>query len=600
VSLKTLLAAALLLLGLGYPLHALQAPPVVFEWELARLEGTENDYLLVLWIQPGPDWYAYSHVPGPTGQPTVAQVELLPSGEQLPVLYPPGQEKADTFEPGVIVSTYQGRTPLFVRLPDFTQERLEAEARIQLLLCSETSCLPVRETLAISQDLAASPPPVAGTLPWWGLYQSLAKEDQAVRPETPSADGIIPDFKPRYFLQGLEVEGLAKAMLLAFLAGLLLNVMPCVLPVLALKVRAMFPPGERDDGRRYRFRLHNIFYSMGVMTFFTVLALLAAFAGMAWGELFQSPAALTVMTAVVFVFGLSLLEVFRLPFIPVGPKGPVLSRSIGVEGYLTGILATLLATPCSGPFLGGVLAWSLFQPPLVIAVVFLSIGFGMASPFILAALFPAASRLIPTPGSWMIRLEQAFGLVLMITTVYLLSLLPSERVMRVLVLLWFLAVAAMLWGKWTSLSQSALRRRSIRAVAIGLAVIGLLIGLRTTVAEVHWREFDQAEFVRMLGRERMVVDFTADWCPNCKFLERTVLRDKNLSRWKERYGFVAIKVDLTRENPAGTRLLREMGSQSIPLVALFPATGEGSEPLVLRDLFTTAQFEEALEKTFGD
>jgi thiol:disulfide interchange protein len=265
---------------------------------------------------------------------------------------------------------------------------------------------------------------------------------------------------------------------------------------------------------------------------------------------------------------------------------------------LTGILATLLATPCSGPFLGGVLAWSLFQPPLVIAVVFLSIGLGMASPFMLAALFPQAARLIPSPGDWMVRLEQVFGLVLMITTVYLLSLLPADRVLRTLLLLWFLAAGAMLWGKWTTLSQSTLKRRSIRGVALVLLVLGLLIGLRAPEVDVQWREFEQAEFVRMLGQERMVVQFTADWCPNCKFLERTVLREKNLSRWKERYGFVAVRVDLTRENLPGTRLLRELGSQSIPLVALFPAEGEGSEPLVLRDLFTTSQFEEALSRAF--
>jgi thiol:disulfide interchange protein len=101
--------------------------------------------------------------------------------------------------------------------------------------------------------------------------------------------GTIPEFSPRFFLQGLEVQNLAKAMLLAFLAGLLLNVMPCVLPVLALKVRAMLPQGPQDHGRESRFRLHNVFYSLGVLTFFTILAALAAFAGMAWGELFQRP-----------------------------------------------------------------------------------------------------------------------------------------------------------------------------------------------------------------------------------------------------------------------------------------------------------------------
>jgi thiol:disulfide interchange protein len=115
-------------------------------------------------------------------------------------------------------------------------------------------------------------------------------------------------------------------------------------------------------------------------------------------------------------------------------------------------------------------------------------------------------------------------------------------------------------------------------VALVLATIGLLIGLRGPVEDVQWRPFSQAEFVQMLGRERMVVEFTADWCPNCKFLERTVLRERNLSRWREQYGFVPVRVDLTRENPEGMRLLRELGSQSIPLVALFPAGTRGTSP----------------------
>jgi thiol:disulfide interchange protein len=591
---RTIIAAAILLLGLAFPLQARMSPPVALDWEIAQVEVSPEAerFLLVIWLEPEKGWYAYSHDPGPTGKPTEVRVTLIPSGEQLPPLYPPGQLIPDSFEPELLVSAYLGPTPVFVQIPEDAPKQLRAEAQVEMLLCSETSCFPVRETLAVERDLAADPPPPAVDRPWWGQYMALVDED-APRP------GTIPELSPRFFLQGLEVQNLAKAMLLAFLAGLILNVMPCVLPVLALKVRAMLPQGPQDHGRESRFRLHNVFYSLGVLTFFTILAALAAFAGMAWGELFQRPAALIVMTAVVFLFGLSLLDVYRLPHVSVGMKGPVLSRSISIDGYLTGLLATLLATPCSGPFLGGVLAWSLFQPPLIVAVVFLSIGLGMASPFMMAAAFPKTARLIPTPGSWMVRLEQIFGLVLMITAVYLLSLIPADRVLRTLVLLWFLAAGAVVWGKWTDLTHSTLRRRSIRAVALVLATIGLLIGLRAPVDDVQWRPFSQAEFVQMLGRERMVVEFTADWCPNCKFLERTVLRERNLSRWREQYGFVPVRVDLTRENPEGMRLLRELGSQSIPLVALFPARDEGDEPLVLRDLFTTAQFEEALSQAFS-
>ncbi|MFZ5426312.1 MAG: protein-disulfide reductase DsbD family protein [Thermodesulfobacteriota bacterium] len=593
-----------LFLALAAPLLAQTgATPVTARWELASLPGGSS--VAVLWLLPEQGFKAYGNDPGETGMPTRAEVRLLPEGKSMPVLYPPGKPAPDLYEPGKTAKVYDGPTPLFVVLPEDAQPGFGLEARVSLLACTETSCWPVLLETSFSSREAASPAQ-ADVQPWWGLFRELA----AAAPESPAAQAVSKaavqperwEFTPRPYHPVLEVDGLLKALPLAILAGIILNLMPCVLPVACLKLSGLLAvcrEGERCD-RHALIREHNVFFALGVLAYFCLLAAVLGLAGMAWGQLFQQPGLILGASAVLFALGLSLFGVFHLPVIDLKltPRPDHHPRS---QAFATGFLATLLATPCSGPFLGGVLAWTLMQPVPVVAAVFAGIGLGMASPYLVLAARPELTRFVPRPGPWMTHLEKIAGFFIMGTCLYFLSILPQAMLVPALLALLVTALACHAWGSWTNLSQGGFTRWSIRLAAAALAVGACLWALSPASPDSGaWQDFDKESFNRLLGKENLLVDFTADWCPTCKALEKTVLRPSAVADLKKRHGLTAIKVDMTREDPDALALLRSLGSASIPLAAVFPKGEAAKKPVVLRDLFTSGQLEGALKEALRD
>ena len=403
---------------------------------------------------------------------------------------------------------------------------------------------------------------------------------------------------PKYFSVDLEVGGLAKAILFGLIAGLILNFMPCVLPVISLKLSSLMAVSGMEDKRKRtrHFREHNLFFSLGILGYFLILGALFGLVDLAWGQLFQQAGAMMVLMALVFALGLSLFGVFDLPVLDL-KTGIDTSKRPRLQALFTGLLATLLATPCSGPFLGGVLGWTLNRPPETVILVFFSIGLGMALPYIIMIIFPGLVNLFPKPGGWNLHLERAVGFFLMATALYLFTILPDSYEVRALVLLWCVGLASWIWGKWTTLSDSRRKRFSIRALALAVALGAGAYAVSTPSPMAQWEPFSQQRFRQELGKRPMMIDFTADWCPNCKFLEMTVLTPKTLTSLRQAHDLVLLQADMTQSNPAAETLLRKLGSNSIPVVALFPAGDANSAPMVLRDLFTTSQLRKALEQT---
>ncbi|NJB67334.1 thiol:disulfide interchange protein DsbD [Desulfobaculum xiamenense] len=600
-----LLAATLLTLAPALSAHAAQDQPVTMQWEVYHAATDDSDILAVLWFTPAEGFHAYANPSGDTGLPTTLTLAPLPDGSEPVVLYPPGTEERDIFEKDKTVFILEGRTPIFVHIPRSATGMQDAAlaGSLRMLLCSATSCWPVERTVRLDiGTLSASTLTRAEDAPWWPRYLEAAGSRMPDEP-SPSLTLAAPagesplsalHLEPRYTNPGLEVTGLGKAVLLALIAGFILNFMPCVLPVVSLKISALMGgAGEADEALRIRrFREHNIFFSLGILLYFGLLAALFSSLELAWGEVFQHPDIVLGATAVVFALSLSLFGVFDLPVIDLktgqGPDNP------RMQALFTGMLATLLATPCSGPFLGGVLGWVLMQPPLTIATVFASIGLGMASPFLAMAARPGLARRFPRPGAWTGYLETGVGLFLVATCIYLLGILPEQRLPGALVYLWVIAVAAWIWGRWTNLSQTARRRWSIRALAVALVVAAWPLIMRPA-EPTPWTGFDESRFMETLGTAPILVDFTAEWCPNCKALEKTTLSPDNLRRWAERWDLHLVQADLTEPNPAASALLQKLGSQSIPVVAIFPPGENARRPIVLRDLFTPAQMDEALK-----
>jgi len=386
-----------------------------------------------------------------------------------------------------------------------------------------------------------------------------------------------------------------KAVLLGLLAGFILNFMPCVLPVISIKLSALMAGSSSADAvkRRAMFREHNLYFASGILLYFLVLSAILGATGLAWGQIFQQPVIVMALTALIFALSLSLFGVFSLPIVDL--KFDQMTTHPKLQALFTGLLATLLATPCSGPFLGGVLGWTLMQPPWVISSVLLAVGFGMALPYLVMVLFPGLARLFPKPGAWTGHLEKAVGLLLMGTCIYLISILPDARLIPVLILLWFTALGAWAWGLAAPGFDSA-KTVLLKLLAALLLVAGFWLGLRPAEVVTQMDAYSESSLRSMLGKETVVVDFTADWCPSCKVLEQTTLTPARLGDMKKRFGLKLVRADLTEQNPEAEALLHALGSKSIPVLAIFPKNAP-EHPLVLRDLFTPTQLEEALEHT---
>lgn len=576
---------------------------------------TDSGTWAAIWLDIRKEYYAYAHEPGPTGKPTTLTVHPASSASgnsAFPVYYPKGREQKDTFDPSLSIRAYAGHAPLFVDLSGAEPGR-RLEGTLDMLLCSDKHCLPIRRTVAL--ELPTSVPPPMDSLPaapfWREAVQGLPAPPFSPASETKTGAPVTQDdarradraaetgpwlFVPRPMEEFLEVAGLGKALFLGLLAGLLLNAMPCVLPVLTLKASALLVMGEGDAARRLRrFREHNLLFAAGILTQFLLLAIVLGTAGLIWGQLFQSTALVTGVLVVVFLLALSMLGLFTLPIIDLKAGS---ARTPRLNAYLTGILSTLLATPCSGPLLGGVLAWAFTQPYLVLSTVFLAVGAGMSLPYLFLALRPELAGLLPRPGPWMAILEKGVGFFLLGVCLYLLSILPQDRRLPLLCALLLTAVCGWIWGRFGGWNASPMRRTILGAGLAAFILAAMAYAARPPEPPAAWLPFTQASFREILGKEAILAEFTADWCPNCKFLERTVLTPDRLRRWQREYGITLVRVDLTRDDPAAADLLRALGSGSIPLTALFPPGLAASSPVVIRDIYSLNTLEKALRKAF--
>jgi len=605
------LLAALLFLGLCVSAAEAQERqgdyPMSTKWEAFSLgqearaqSGLASTHLVVLFIEPDAGWYTYAQDPGGFGKPTRLTASLDSGRTPLTAYYPPGQPKQDAFDPSVTVNAYLGRTPLFLPLPEQAALPQTIAAHLDLLLCTKDKCLPAQVELSYTPP-GKPPLPEALRQPWWpNLLAALKLHSQAPGAAETSAPAPLPsadaagqwkDLKPRYLQPGLEVGGLAKAILLGLLAGFVLNFMPCALPVISIKLSSLLAGGgdTTDAKRRKKIREHFLYLALGALTYFMFLAALFGFTDLAWGQLFQQPSVVLALAVIVFALSLSLLGVFTLPVIDL--KFDQMTTHPKLQSYFTGMLTTLLATPCSGPFLGGVLGWALLQPPFIITTVLMSIGLGMASPYLLICVFPALVRFTPKPGPWTGHVERLVALFLMGTCIYLLNILPESMLVSTLVLLLVTAVSCTFWG----LAGPGFDTR--RALALKLLAMLLIAGSAWWVMQpqvkTQWVRYTPQALTSLLGTQLVLVDFTADWCPTCKVLEQTNLTPERMQVLQDTYGLKLMKADLTERNPEAEALLTALGSKSIPLLAIFPKNSP-QEPVVLRDLFTPDQLADAV------
>ncbi len=407
---------------------------------------------------------------------------------------------------------------------------------------------------------------------------------------------------------------LPVALLYGLLGGLILNLMPCVLPVLGLKLMSF---AQQSGRARQEVFTMNLWYCAGVFAVFFALATasVAANIGLAgtnlgWGQQFQFVEFRIAMIGIVFAFALSFLGVWEIP-IPgfIGEQAGHVQTQEGPAGsFLKGVLGTVLATPCSGPFLGPVFGFTLTQPTAVTYAVFAAIATGMALPYILVGLFPTLVRFMPRPGAWMATFKELLGFVMLGTVAYLFYMLRQQPA-------WFVPTFVMLIGIWMGCWWVGRLQERQGAVGFGRWVQAATIAAAIGTAGFFWLgphagghgqliDWQQPFSVQQVAAHRMegatvLVDFTADWCPTCKTNLATAIETTKVAEAIRKNRVVPILADFTDRSPEIDRFLASMGSRSIPFLVIFPGSEPGEplrDPIVLRDAITESQLLAALEK----
>lgn len=524
-----------------------------------------------------PDWHIYS-ITQPEGGPVRTKITLKPS-DQYRLAGPfqaasaPEKKKEAVFG-DVVVESHYGQIVWFAPVefaPGVNPASVKIEGSVLAQPCDANSCLPPQNF-----TFAASLGP--------GL-------------ELPE----LGDQKPSVVLTTTEQSStsLWVAILTGFVGGLILNIMPCVLPVIGLKI---FSFVEQAGHSRRQALMLNVWFSLGLLAVFFLLGTLAVVWGFGWGQLFHYKGFNIGLAAVVFAMGLSFLGIWEIP-IPgfVGGRGAndLMAQEGAVGAFAKGVLTTLLATPCSAPFLGTALAFMVAQPPAIIYAVFMAIGLGMASPYLLIGAFPALIRFLPRPGAWMETFKQVMGFVLLGTVVFLLTFIEQAYVVPTVGLLFGLWAACWWIGRTPLTADLGDKMRAWAGAVTFAGVVWIVMfggWFHGGKDELPWKPFSQTTFEALTQSNKTVlVDFTADWCLTCKTMEALVLNTSEIRQAIASNKVETLKADWTHGDEQVTAMLEALGSKQVPVLAIFPA-GKASEPIVLRGGYTKQTVLDALAK----
>lgn len=542
---------------------------------------------------PGAHTYGKTLPPEIIGKPTKL-AWTLPEGWKMDELPWPAVHPFKGVD-GSPSEGYEGTVYLPARLTPPASAAPGSKAQLQVkvdgLVCDDKTCTPFKQDVKFTVS-------VADIMVKDAAQEGLFPNDQPVADQHTTAASKGPDGAEPTFL---------FLMFSAFLGGLILNIMPCVFPVLGIKVVGVV---QQAGGDRRQVVLHGLVYTVGILLSFWALGGLVVALGKGWGFQLQS-AGFTYGLAVFFlVFGLNMAGVFEIGASAVG-VGSNLQMKHGLSGsFFSGLLATLVSTPCSAPFLGTALGFAVKLPAPQAMLLFTLIGLGLASPFLLLSAFPSLVAVLPRPGAWMESFKQGMSFLLFGTVAYMLWILNA--MVTGFPLLWLLlslalvALGCWIYGRW-SLPHKPARTRMI-AVVLSVAAIGggALLGWPPKQEKAHaadgvlfehgleWQPWSEARVQELVAAGKPVyIDFTAKWCLTCQVNKR-VYSDPQLQDLFKTKGVVTVKADYTHEDPAILKAFTALGRGAIPVNALY-IPGQ-PEPLVLPELLTGENVSQALRK----
>jgi thiol:disulfide interchange protein len=518
---------------------------------------------------------------------------------RLPKPLPPGAATAFSMDPKEILlsvrTAHRGDDPAF--FPS-TAGIIDSPAP-QVVSTAEKG---VALQLKRSADLKANPAQLDGVLTYadGSAYEIHARPGKSV---VAAAAAVTP----------FSSSALLRALGLALVGGIILNLMPCVFPVLFIKALSLVQSSQTE---RRHMRLHGLVYTLGILVSFwaVVAVLLALRAGgqqLGWGFQFQSPEFLAVMALLLFFLGLSLAGMFEIG-LSLTSAGGSLAQKHGYAGsFFTGVLAMVVATPCTAPFMGVAIGYALAQPSWVSFLVFTALGLGLAIPYLLLAFQPAWTRILPRPGAWMEILKQATAVPIFATVIWIVWLFTAStganELASLLLAFLLLGVAGWILGRWPA-------RRLPTTAAVLVIVAAVAVPLFAVTSKTHvdakvdlgpkheganpkdWQPFTPDIVTKYQAQGRPVlVDFTANWCLSCQVNERVVLDRPEVEKHLQDSGIALVRADWTHHDDDIAKTLSQLGRSGVPAYALYPADA-GQQPILLPEVLTTGILYDAVDK----
>lgn len=581
--------------------------------------GKELRVAVKLVHQPTYHTYGKSLPEGVTGLPT--QIKwTLPEGWTVEDLPWPATHMTESTA-GAKVEGYEGTVHLPAKVTPPTTlaagSTVKLAATVKALVCDPQSCMPI--TLPVSLELVVGDAPVTDAANA-EVFKPTAVPGPTAPPAAPpsvpdtatkTGDAAAPapgktdtEAKAAVPASTEPKQSAASLLLFAFIGGLILNVMPCVFPVLGIKILSVVNQAGED---KRQVVLHGLAYTLGVLVSFWVLAgliigLKSAGGNVAWGFQLQSPGFVFFLTMFLFAFGLNMAGVFEVGSSAIG-VGADLQRKSGLGGsFFSGLLATVVATPCAAPFLAPALAYALTLSALPSLFFFTIIGLGLAAPYLVLSLFPKLVGFLPRPGAWMESFKQAMSFLMFATVAFLLwtlaGMVDEYGLLKVLVGIVLVAVACWIYGRW-SLPHKPTRTRVKAAVFTLLFLVGGMV-LAWPAGKgkgLEWAAWSPETVAALRAEQKPVyIDFTARWCVTCQ-TNKLVYNDKSLQEEFQKRGIVTLKADWTNYDERITDALKALDRAAVPVNVLY-VPGKDA-PVILPNLLTVDNVKSVLAEVEG-
>jgi thiol:disulfide interchange protein DsbD len=521
-----------------------------------------EDIKLQLLLDTPEGWHTYYKEPGDAGLPTRIEWKL-PEGFSAGEIEWPAPSKFS--EGGLTTYGYSGQTilPVTLKAPDkISEQSYNFVARAQWLVCAQI-CIPEEQIVSLEIPAGKKTP---------------ADKAEAIKEASPV---------PLSF--GLDLFSLLATLTAALIGGIILNVMPCVLPILSLKALSLV---KKSGHVRAHTAKYGIAYTLGVLFSFLIIALFIiglqqGGQAVGWGFQMQSPVFVGFLIYLLFLVGLNLSGAFYLPVI-FGGLGRDISHGNSMRGsFFTGILATLVATPCTAPFMASAVGAALLLPPWAALMVFLTLGFGLALPFLLISIFPSLLRFLPRPGAWMEQFKEFLAFPIYASVVWLLWVLGRQTGIDgvALSLCGLLLIIFMIWVQKVN-SRCNIFFRSFFLVAAMIMLMAIIFALgKINIVAGNSIPYSSRELSRLRDEHKAVyVDVTAAWCITCQLNKNIALDTKNTQAAFKDNDVTLMVADWTNRNPEITSLLHSFGYNGVPLNVFYPK--DGSAPIILPQILS--------------